>query len=230
MSKDTRPGFFEHDVEPVPGLPAELPQGESILWQGKPRFGGLARRALHLRWMSVYFMLLALWRGVALALDGGDALEVAQGAAFILLLGAVPMGLLALYGWASARMTLYTITTRRVVIRTGVALPMNVNIPFAVIGSAALAQHEDGTGDIALQVMKPHRVSWMALWPCTRSWHMSHPQPTLRGVAQPEKVAQALGRALAAASSMPVRAVAQAAPGTQPTPDRVKQPAAAAAA
>jgi len=224
MTKDTRPGFYEHDVEPIPGLPAPLPQGEAILWQGRPGFSGLARRALHLRWMSVYFMLLALWRGAALALDGADGLEVALGAGFILLLGAVPMGLLTLYGWASARMTLYTITTRRVVIRTGVALPMNVNIPFAVIGSASVAQHDDGTGDIALAVMKPHRVSWMALWPYTRSWHMSHPQPTLRAVAEPEKVAQVLGRALAVAASMPVRAVAQ------PVPDRVPQPTAAAAA
>ncbi|MGG5819194.1 photosynthetic complex putative assembly protein PuhB [Falsiroseomonas sp. HW251] len=207
MSKQL-PGFFEHDNEPVPGLPAELPAGEQILWQGTPKLGGLARRALHLRWMSVYFVLLALWRGATLAGEGAGALEVIQGAAFILLLGAVPMGLLLAYGWASARMTMYTITSRRVVIRTGVALPVTVNIPFAVIGSAGVAPHADGTGDIALQVMPPHRVSWIALWPHTRSWHLTKPQPTLRAVAQPEQVAQVLGRALAAASSMPVRPVA----------------------
>ena len=93
-------------------------------------------------------MLLALWRGVALAGDGADALEVIQGTAFILLLGAAPMGLLLAYGWATTRMTLYTITTRRVVIRTGVALPMTVNIPFSVIGGAGVAPHADGTGDM----------------------------------------------------------------------------------
>lgn len=207
MTTDPRSGFFEHDNEPVPGLPAALPAGEHVLWQGAPRFGGLARRALHLRWMSVYFMLLALWRGLALASDGGDALEVAQGAAFVLLLAAVPMGLLALYGWASARSTLYTITSRRVVIRTGVALPLTINIPFALIGSAGVATHADGTGDIALQIMPPHRVSWVALWPHTRSWQVSRPQPTLRAVADPAAVAQLLGRALAAASAMPVRAL-----------------------
>lgn len=208
MTAATRSEFFEHDSEPVPGLPAPLPAGETILWQGAPSFGGLARRALHLRWLSVYFMMLALWRGAVLAGDGAPAGEVVQGATLVLLLGAVPMALLALYGWASARSTLYTITTRRVVIRTGVALPMTINIPFALIGSAGLARHGDGTGDIALQIMAPHRVSWLALWPHTRSWHLSRPQPALRAVPEPEVVAQTLGRALAAAAAMPVRAVA----------------------
>jgi hypothetical protein len=219
-----RPGFFEHDSEPVPGLPAALPPGEQVLWQGAPGLGGLGRRALHLRWLSAYFVLLALWRGGSLAADGAGGLEVAQGVAFILLLGAVPVGLMLLYGWAVARSTLYTITTRRVVVRTGVALPMTVNIPFALIGSAAVAMHADGTGDIALQVTPPHRVSWVALWPHTRSWHVTKPQPTLRAVAQPEQVAQTLGRALAAASSMPVRPVQ---PETARAADR---PAAAAMA
>jgi hypothetical protein len=208
MTSATRPEFFEHDSEPVPGLPAPLPAGETIIWQGAPRFSGLARRALHLRWLAVYFVLLALWRGTALSADGGGLAEVVQGAALILLIGAVPIGLLALYGWASARSTLYTITSRRVVIRTGVALPMTVNIPFALIGSAGVAPHGDGTGDIALQIMAPHRVSWLALWPHTRSWQVSRPQPTLRAVPEPEAVAQLLGRALSASAAMPVRAVA----------------------
>jgi hypothetical protein len=220
----TRPGFFEHDSEPVPGLPAALPAGEQILWQGAPQLGGLARRALHMRWMAAYFALLAVWRGASLAGDGEDALAIAQGVAFILLLGAVPLGIMLLYGWAVARTTLYTITSRRVVVRTGVALPMTVNIPFALIGSAGVAVYADGTGDIALQVLPPHRVSWVALWPNTRSWHMTKPQPTLRAVLQPEMVAQTLGRALAAASAMPVRAV-------QSEPARAaERPAAAAMA
>jgi hypothetical protein len=208
MTAAPRAEVFEHDSEPVPGLPAPLPAGETIIWQGAPRFSGLARRALHLRWLSVYFALLALWRGTALYAEGLGAAGIAQGAAMILVIGAVPLALLALYGWASARSTLYTITSRRVVIRTGVALPMTVNIPFALIGSAGVAPHADGTGDIALQIMAPHRVSWVALWPYTRSWQFSRPQPTLRAVTDPQAVAQMLGRALSAAAAMPVRAMA----------------------
>ncbi|WP_270933232.1 photosynthetic complex putative assembly protein PuhB [Falsiroseomonas oryzae] len=224
MSEPSRPVFSEHDTEPVPGLPGPLPAGEVILWQGAPGFGGLARRALHLRWLSIYFLALALWRAVAVNAAGGDGLDVAQAVALVLLLGAVPVGLLALYGWATARHTLYTITSRRVVIRTGVALPLTVNVPFALIGRAGLAKHADGTGDIALEVMAPHRVSWIALWPHTRSWHVSKPQPTLRALPEPEKVAQILGRALALAAALPVR------PVSARVEDRSAQPTAEAMA
>ena len=31
----------EHEFEPVPGLPETLPEGESMLWQGKPGWRGV---------------------------------------------------------------------------------------------------------------------------------------------------------------------------------------------
>lgn len=213
MTAPARPTFSEHDAEPVPGLPGPLPAGETILWQGAPAWRGLARRALHLRGLSAYFVVLGVWRAAALAANGASAWDAAQGALFILALGAIPVLLLAGFGWLAARSTIYTITTRRIVVRTGVALPMTVNIPFAVIGSAGVARHGDGTGDIALQLMQPHRVSWLALWPHTRSWRVLRPEPTLRAVAEPEAVAQTLGRALAAAAAMPVRPMSEATAG-----------------
>lgn len=220
MSTAPRPIFSEHDAEPVPGLPARLPEGEVVLWQGAPAWRGLAWRALHLKGLAVYFALLAIWRGASLAADGAGATDVALGAALLVLLGTLPVALLAGFAWLSGRSTLYTITSRRVVIRAGVALPMTVNIPFAVIGSAGVAKHADGTGDVALQVMAPHRVSWVALWPHTRSWRITRPEPMLRAVAQPEQVAQILGRALASAASMPV-------PVAVPADARAKRPAGA---
>ncbi len=207
----TRPTFSEHDDEPVPGLPGPLPAGESLLWQGQPGWWGLARRALHLRGLALYFLALAVWRAAVLTAEGAPAGEFALGIAWMVLLGAVPLALAAGYAWLSARTTLYTITSRRIVVRTGVALPMTVNIPFAVIGGAALGRAADGTGDIALQVIPPHRISWIALWPHTRSWHITRPQPTLRAVAEPEAVARILSRALAASAAMPVQPVAAAA-------------------
>lgn len=208
MSNAHRPTYGEHDSEPVPGLPGLLPEGEAILWQGSPNWRGLARRAMHVRALALYFAVLAVWRAALLSADGASLTEAAQGMGFILLLGGVPIALLVGYAWLSARSTIYTITTRRIVMRTGVALPMTVNLPFAVIGSAGVAQHADGTGDILLQVMPPHRVSWVVLWPHTRSFRLMRPQPMLRAVAQPESVAQTLGRALAAAAAVPVQPMA----------------------
>jgi hypothetical protein len=210
VSTAPRPTYAEHDGEPVPGLPGMLPAGETILWQGAPDWRGVARRALHVRGIALYFAILAAWRGALLAADGAPAMEVAEGALFLIALGAVPVALLTGFAWMSARSTLYTITNRRVVIRTGVALEVSVNIPFAVIGNAAVAKHRDGTGDMVLEIMPPHRVSWFALWPHTRSFRITRPQPTLRAVAAPDAVAQTLARALAASAAMPVRPLAQA--------------------
>lgn len=205
MTDPARPVFSEHDSEPVPGLPGHLPEGEVILWQGKPGWKGLAQRAMHLRMVAAYFAVLAVWRGAALSADGAGLHTAAAGAAWIVLLGAVPVGIGLLYAWFAARETIYTITNRRIVVRTGVALPMTVNLPFAVIRSAGVAIQPDGTGDIAIEMTPPHRASLVALWPHTRSWRFIRPQPTLRALAEPEAVAQLLGRALAAAASMPVR-------------------------
>ena len=53
----------EHfDFEPVRGLPALLPAGEKLLWQGSPDWRSLAVRAYHVRKIAIYFLLLVLWR------------------------------------------------------------------------------------------------------------------------------------------------------------------------
>jgi hypothetical protein len=202
----------EHDFEPVPGLPEKLPEGETILWQGAPQRGPLARRALHVRGIAFYFAALAAWRGTALALDGATATEIALGAGLLVLLGAAAIAPLALFAWASARSTIYTITNRRVVIRAGVALPTSVNVPFAAVEAAGLKLHGEGVGDIALRLAPAQKIAYLFLWPHVRPWHFSRPEPTLRCVAGAEAVAQVLGRALAGAASVPVQPVAEAAP------------------
>jgi hypothetical protein len=207
MSTRKRPSIFEHDGEPIPGLPEALPEGETILWQGAPGWAGIARRALHLRGLALYFALLGGLRGAALAADGADLVSATLGGALMILVGAVPIGLLAGFALLSARTSLYTITNRRIVLRIGVALPMTINLPFALIEGAGLMKHSDGTGDITVTLAKPHRIAWLAVWPHTRSFRIARPEPTLRAVTGADQVAQILARALAAHAAMPVPAM-----------------------
>lgn len=206
----------EHDAEPVPGLPGPLPAGETILWQGAPEWRGLARRALHVRGIALYFGALALLRGVELSSGGAAPLEAALGALLLVAIGGVPVALLLLFAGLAARSTLYTITSRRIVLRAGVALPMTINIPFAVIGSAGVARHADGTGDLVVAIMPPHRVSWLALWPHVRTFRLARPEPMLRALKDADVAAQVLSRALAAAASVPVPALDDAVPQRAP--------------
>jgi hypothetical protein len=124
--------------EPVPGLPEKLPPGEQLLWQGSPRWTSLARHAFHTRKVAVYFALLILWRVAEDATSGIDRATMLRGCGWLALLGATVYALLTILAFLCARGTVYSLTTRRLVIRHGIALPMSVNVPFAIIGSAHL--------------------------------------------------------------------------------------------
>lgn len=212
MSTPKRSSILEHEDEPVPGLPENLPEGEHILWQGTPGWAGIARRALHVRGIALYFVALAVLRGTFMAAEGVGTAEAAMGGALMLVVGAVPVLLLLGFAQLSQRTALYTITNRRVVMRVGVALPMTINLPLALIESAGVTRHSDGTGDITLRLARPHRVAWLAVWPHARTSRVQHPEPMLRALPDAEAAAQILARALAASADMPVQALETEAP------------------
>lgn len=180
------------------GLPGPLPAGEHLLWQGAPRFGSLARRAFHVRKLAVYCGVLLVWRMASDLMGGAPLAGIAWTVAWILPLALSAIGLPTLLAWLFSRSTIYTITTRRIVIRYGVALPMTLNVPFRIVEAAALRTFADGTGDIPLVLSGPGRISYLHLWPNARPWRVARPEPMLRSVPEPGKVADILARALAA--------------------------------
>jgi hypothetical protein len=211
-------GHHEEDFghEPTPGLPEVLPPGERILWQGAPHWPSLARHAFHLRAVALYFVLLAAWRLASAIEDGADATGLLLAGLWPIGIGAVLIAAACGVAWYAAQTTRYTITSSRVVFRIGMALTVSVNLPFRVVAAAELRRHRDGTGDLSLAITPPARVSWVMFWPHARPWHFRRPQPMLRGIAEPEKVAQILARALAASAAMPVAAVADAPRDSRP--------------
>lgn len=186
----------DFDFEPIRGVPAPLPEGETILWQGAPGFKGLAIRAMHVRKVALYFGLLMLWRFVSLQ-SGGQGFAQALGQTLVLLpvaLGA--MGILSLIAWGYARTTVYTLTSRRLLIRSGIAIPVTLNLPLSKIASASLKLYGDGTGDIPVKVEEGERIIAMYIWPNVRPWSWNRPQPMLRGVTDAHTVATRFASAL----------------------------------
>ncbi len=61
----------EYEIEPIPGLPGDLPPGERILWQGKPDWRMLARTAFHTRIVAGYFVLLSVWAVADAVVESG---------------------------------------------------------------------------------------------------------------------------------------------------------------
>ena len=197
----------EHEFEPVPGLPAPLPEGETILWQGAPAWRGMARHTMHTRGVTVYFGFLIVWGMIFGIADGSPALDIAISSARLVGLAAVAVGLLTLFAWLAARTTMYTITSHRLVMRIGIAFPIAIQIPYKRIQNASVRPWADGTRDIALSLLDGDKIAYFAIWPHARPWRFSRPQPSLRAV--PEAAAAILAEALAASlTRAPMPAVA----------------------
>ena len=181
----------------IRGINEPLPPGEQVLWQGTPDWRSLARTALHFRTFALYFALMLGWRLSSSLADGltlGDAL---LSCAALALLALVALSLIAGFAWLAARTTIYAITTERVAMRVGVAMPIFVNIPFSGIEAVALKAYRDGSGDIPLALKEDVRLAYLHLWPHARPWQVAHPQPMLRALPAASTVADLLAERLA---------------------------------
>jgi hypothetical protein len=177
-------------------LPAPLPAGERVIWQGKPTFKGLALRSFHIREVAVYFGLLLAWRLWSNWSHGVAARDAVMSALWLIVPAVCAIALLTGLAWVFRRATCYTITTKRVLFQFGVALPMTMNIPLGKISNAALKVYLDGSGNIPLQVCDHKRVSYLLLWPHIRPWRMRAPEPMLTSVPDAAHVAVLLAEAL----------------------------------
>ncbi len=196
----------DHDdfaFDALPGLPERPPQGEDILWQGRPAPLALAREAYGLNWIAGYFALVVIWRTGSGFAEGGLALAMAKGLPY-LMLGILALAVVFGLAWVQARSTTYTITSARVVQRIGAALPVTFNLPFVQIGSASLALKSDGTGTIALQTLGDTRISYLVAWPHVRPWMMSKTEPALRAIPDAASVAKLLATAAETRLAVPV--------------------------
>lgn len=191
-------GGPEHDYEPVPGLPARLPEGETILWQGAPLARQIARRKLKVRWISAYFLVLIVWNVMAGIYDGRAAQELLFSSGALTIMAAIVIALLEAFAWGVAKTTLYTITNRRVVMRIGVALSATFNLPFAKIAGADMRSEADGSGDLALTLMPGEKLSWLIFWPHVRGFRKGALMPQMTGLKDVADVAAILAPALAA--------------------------------
>lgn len=181
----------EYEIEPIRGLPGELPAGEQILWQGAPDRATLAQAAFHTRHVAVYFAVLtAVAIGVNLT-NGGSLFGVFATAGC----GVAAWAILNVLAWAGAATSVYTVTDRRIVLRIGVAVPKCINVPLARVAAIDLAPRGGSYGDIALRLSDSPPIGWIALWPHARTWRLARPEPMLRGVPDATTVAALIGRA-----------------------------------
>ena len=187
---------MKQDFDQFKELPAPLPVGERVIWQGKPSFKGLALRSFHIREVAIYFGLLMAWKILSNLSHGASLAEAVTYVLWLVAPAISAIAVLAGLAWLFRRAACYTITTKRVLFQFGVALPMTMNIPLSKIASAALKTYRDGTGDIPLGLCDSNRVSYVLLWPHIRPWRLRTPEPMLRALPDAAIAAARLSEAL----------------------------------
>ncbi len=203
-------GMTEYEDEPVEGLPEYLPEGESMIWQGRPTMAAMAKRVFFVPQLALYFGLLIAGHTVYRLMEGVAGAQVMGTLVWQSGLAGIVLALLWWLSRAYAGSVLYTLTSERLVIRSGVALPMMVNIPIEQITAADMRIYRDGTGDILLTASEDRRLYWILLWPNVSPWYARPVKPLLRGLEAPQQAAQAFAAVarehypVSAASSMQV--------------------------
>lgn len=220
QARQARSAFQLHEplpmAERVRGLPRALPAGESMLWQGSPDFRALLRDAFHIRLWSLYVLAVLAWRAGSALYDGRTAMEAGFAALYGAMLGAFGLLIFALFAWLIARTTIYTITTKRVVISYGIALPKCVNIPFTMIEAVNMGLQPDGSGNLALRPAPKSKLSYLLLWPHVRPGRRGVTEPSLRCLADARGTAELLAGALTGSTvhlAAPAKAAAPRAAG-----------------
>ncbi len=186
----------DFEKEPIPGLPAHLPEGEEIKWQGSPDQSAVAKYVLHRNKIAAYFILVAIWKLSTTLYDGGTFLMAIASAGLMVVLGLVVMAIIWWLARAIEKTTIYTITNKRVVMRFGIALPVTFNYPFKQVTSADVQSTLNDTGTIALSLKEHTKISWAILWPHARPWKFAKPEPAMRLVGDVHKVSQILSKQL----------------------------------
>ena len=187
-----------------------LPEGtqllapdESVLWQGRPTVSGMARRFLHLRAITGYFGVLAAWNLLSAHADGMRARDAMVASFWVIIPAVGAAALILAVAWVLSATTHYMLTSKRLIMQIGVALPIALSVPLRSIGSADLRLYPDGTGDITLSFGGDDRLAYLLLWPHARPWRYKKAEPMMRTVRNAREVAALLARALVAVSPAP---------------------------
>lgn len=177
--------------------PVRLAPDERLLWQGGPTFSSMAVRLYHIRFVAAYGAFLILADVVQAKLQGRTLWPALEAAGPSVLTALGGMAIFAALAWCSARTTRYTVTSHRVVMQCGLALPKTVGIPLHQIDAVAVRARGNGTGDITLLPRPGTKLKFLKLWPFARPWHVREPEPMLRDVPSAGYVASVLSRNVA---------------------------------
>jgi len=195
----------DYELEAQYGLPEKLPEGESVLWQGRPDFWQTAKEIFYIRPVIAYFIFLVLVRiydGISL---NHSLKMIIISTSWMIVLSLLSVGMLAALAYFTVTSTAYTLTNRRLVMRIGIAMQMSFNLPYQEITSADIKIKKGGFGNIPIKINQHTKIAYFHLWPHVRPFQFNHPEPMLRNIPNVEYVSTLLTTAWAAENQISVQ-------------------------
>jgi hypothetical protein len=185
------------------GLPYHLPEGEHVLWQGRPDWWRLAINVYHVRKVAAYFAAFIVGQPLWRLSQGESVREAISNVPVLIACAIAACSILLAIAYASARTTRYTLTNKRALMKVGIALPAIINLPFRQIDGVSLALTGADCGNICFKTGGEVSLAYLLLWPHAKPWHVSKTQPAFRDIPDVEVVATRLAFALG--GQMPVQ-------------------------
>jgi hypothetical protein len=168
-----------------------IPDGESILWKGKPSLWGFSWNLFGLKWITFYLSILSI---VSIARFFASDFHTAFYIDFLpfflsgIFASIILIGLAAIQAYS----TVYIITENRVIIKTGAALSFLISMPFKKIKEVNLQKRGASIGTISFELFSKKRVPYISCWPSVRPWKFKKTQPAFSCVRSVDEVATIL--------------------------------------
>ena len=168
-----------------------IPNGESILWKGRPSLWGFSWNLFGLKWITFYLSILSV---VSIARFFASDFHTAFYIDFLpfflsgIFASIILIGLAAIQAYS----TVYIITENRVIIKTGAALSFLISMPFKKIKEVNLQKRGASIGTISFELFSKKRVPYISCWPSVRPWKFKKTQPAFSCVRSVDEVATIL--------------------------------------
>ena len=185
--------MYRINKPPPKDILSAIPTGEKIVWYGRPDIRRFCLSAMGLKYVLVY-LLFAIIFDIYSNLEGPGISSYIGGILPYILSFSLALILLVLIGISQVVSTFYVITSKRIIIKSGVALIFMLNVPFSKIYNIQKQELSDGTGSISLELLGNKRIPFFACWPSVRPWYFNNPQPTFRCISDVNVVALYLSK------------------------------------
>ena len=186
--------MYKTQKSPPKDVLSVIPEGDAIIWHGRPDVRRFSLSALGLKYVLLYLLVVAVFN---LQKSFGTITPVTflQIMFPYIVSCCLALVLLVLVGLSQILPTLYVVTSKRVIIKSGFALIFMLNVPFDKIENIDKKVFSDGCGDISFRLISNKRVPFFAGWPSVRPWYFNNPEPTFRCIPNVNFVALELANA-----------------------------------